>query len=83
MEEKKHQRLKTPILIPLMYLSLSYEKSPWSNGQSTGLQFKLQSRYCVHFRTNTLGKVMNPFIAPISYGLNSTTTVLLQRWFWY
>ena len=26
--------------------------------------FELQSRYYVHFRTNTLGKGMNPFILP-------------------
>ena len=25
-------------------------------------EFELQSRYCVHFRTNTLGKAMNPLI---------------------
>ena len=39
-------------------------------------EFILQSRYCVHFWTNTLGKGVNlPY--PPSYGLNSTTTVLL------
>ena len=27
-------------------------------------EFKLQSRYYVHFRTNTLGKGMNPLILP-------------------
>ena len=27
-------------------------------------EFVLQSRYYVHFRTNTLGKGMNPFILP-------------------
>ena len=27
-------------------------------------EFKLQSRYYVHFRANTLGKVMNPLILP-------------------
>ena len=27
-------------------------------------EFVLQSRYCVHFRTNTLRKVMNPLILP-------------------
>ena len=27
-------------------------------------EFVLQSRYCVHFRANTLGKGMNPLILP-------------------
>ena len=27
-------------------------------------KFEFQSRYHVHFRTNTLGKGMNPFIPP-------------------
>ena len=27
-------------------------------------EFVLQSRYCVHFRANTLGKDMNPLILP-------------------
>ena len=39
-------------------------------------EFVLQSRFYVHFRANTLGKGMKPLIPP-SYGLNSTTTVLL------
>ena len=39
-------------------------------------EFELQSRYYVHFQANTLGKGMNPTHPP-SYGLNSTTTVLL------
>ena len=38
-------------------------------------KFKLQSLYYVYFQT------MNPFI-PTSNGLNSTTIVLLWRWFW-
>ena len=42
-------------------------------------EFLLQSRYYVHFRANTLGKGMNP----PSYGLNSTTTVLLGEWLWH
>ena len=37
--------------------------------------FKLQSRYYVHFRTNTFGKSMNPSYPP-SY---CTTTVLLEE----
>ena len=40
-------------------------------------EFVLQSRYYVHFRANTLGKGMTPPPYPPSYGLNSTTTVLL------
>ena len=27
-------------------------------------EFEFQSRYYVHFRTNTIGKVMNPLILP-------------------
>ena len=38
------------------------------------IEFELQSRYYVHFRTNTLGKVMNPLISP-RYGFNSTTVL--------
>ena len=38
-------------------------------------EFGFQSRYYVHFGTNTPGKVWNPF--PSSYELNSTITVLL------
>ena len=34
-------------------------------------EFELNSHYYVHFRTNTLGKGMNPFV--LSYGLNSST----------
>ncbi len=43
--------------------------------------FELQSRDYVNFRTNTLGKGTNPY--PPSYGLNSTTTVLLGKWLWH
>ena len=44
------------------------------------IEFKLQSRYHIHFWTNTFGKVMNPLISlHPSYGLNSTMTVILQR----
>ena len=45
-------------------------------------EFVLQSLYYVHFRANTLGKAINPPYTP-SYGLNSTTTVLLREWFWH
>ena len=39
-------------------------------------EFVLQSHYYVHFRANTLGERYEPPYPP-SYGLNSTTTVLL------
>ena len=42
-------------------------------------EFVLQSHYYVHFLTNTLEKGMEPLYPP-SYGLNSTTTVLLGEW---
>ena len=47
-------------------------------------EFEFQSCYCVHFRTNILGKGKESPIplSPISYGLSSTTTVLLQEWIW-
>ena len=45
-------------------------------------EFELQLRYYVHFRANTLGKGMNPTNPP-SYGLNSTSTVLLGEWLWH
>ena len=45
-------------------------------------EFELQSRYYVHFRTNTLGEKYQPPYLP-SYGLNSTTTVLLEGWLWH
>ena len=44
-------------------------------------ELELQSRYYVHLWTNTLGKGVDP-IYPSSYGLNSTTTVLLKGWIW-
>ena len=43
--------------------------------------FELQSRYYVHFWTNTLEKGMKPLILSI-YGLNNTTSVLLKGWLW-
>ena len=45
-------------------------------------EFVLQSRYYVHFRANTLGERYEPPYPP-SYGLNSTTTVLLGEWLWH
>ena len=39
-------------------------------------EFVLQSRYYVHFQANILGKVIEHPYRP-SYGLNSTTTVIL------
>ena len=41
-------------------------------------EFVLQSRYYGHFRTNTIGKGMTPPYPP-SYGVDSTTTVLLEE----
>ena len=41
-------------------------------------EFKLQSRYYIHFRTATHGKGIEPHYSPF-YGLNSITIVLLQR----
>ena len=44
-------------------------------------EFELQSRYNIHFHTNTFWKGMTPSYSP-RYGLNSTTTVLLQGRAW-
>ena len=57
----------------------------WFKAMDYGIvvsKFEFQSRYYVHFRTNTLGKGMNPLYPP-SYGLNSTTIVLLEGWLWH
>ena len=40
-------------------------------------EFKFKSRYCVHFRTNTLWKNYEPSDFP------GATTVLLQEWLWH
>ena len=40
-------------------------------------EFELQSHYYVHFRTNTIGKGMNPLIPP-RYVLYSITAVLIE-----
>ena len=45
-------------------------------------EFELQSVYYVHFWTNSFGKDMNLSILACN-GLNNTTTILLQGWFWY
>ena len=45
-------------------------------------EFEFQLRYYVHFRANTLEKGIEPSYPP-SYGLNSTTTVLLRKWLWH
>ena len=76
----------------VFHWSLRYSKSPQvSKGSLRGVmanvldynivvnKSELQTRYYVRFRTNTLGKGLNPFILP-SFELNSTTTVLLQEW---
>ena len=46
-------------------------------------EFKLQSWYYIHFQTNTLSKSINLLIPTLNYGLNSTTTVLLQGQLWH
>ncbi len=46
------------------------------------IEFVLQSRYYVHFRANTLEERYEPPYLP-SYGLNSTTAVLLGEWLWH
>ena len=44
-------------------------------------EFVLQSCYYVHFKQMHLGKYEPPY--PPSYGLNSTTPVLLGEWLWH
>ena len=44
-------------------------------------KFEHKTRFYVHFWTNTPGKGMNTLILD-RYGLNITTNVLLQVWFW-
>ena len=43
---------------------------------------EIQSRYYVHFQTNTFEKHMNP-LNHASYGFNSITIVLLESWLWH
>ena len=46
-------------------------------------KFKLQSQYYVRFWTNAFGKGMiSPLLIPLTYELNSTTTIL-QGWLWH
>ena len=45
-------------------------------------EFILQSRYYVHFWTKYPWESYEPPY-PSSYGLNSTTTVLLGEWLWH
>ena len=64
---------------------------PWRGGCPRGVMVKamdyeivvskfiIQSRYYIHFQTNTLGKGMNPLILPA----RGTTTVLLGEWLWH
>ena len=44
-------------------------------------EFELKSGYYVNFRGNTVENVCNPLFP--NNKLNSTITVLLQRWIWY
>ena len=46
-------------------------------------EFGIQSRYCVHFRTNSIEKGMNHQIPNPSYELNSIIAILLQEWLWH
>ena len=41
--------------------------------------FEPKWHYSIHFQTNTLQKSMKSS----TNWLNSTTTILLQEWFWY
>ena len=45
-------------------------------------EFELQLHYYINFWTDTLGKGNEPSY-PSIYGLDSTTTVLLEGWFWH
>ena len=45
-------------------------------------EFKLQSGYYIHLRTNTFEKSMNPLILS-GYKLNNTAIILLHGWIWY
>ena len=45
-------------------------------------EFVLQARYYVHFRAKYPWERYEPPYAP-SYGLNSTTAVLLREWLWH
>ena len=42
-------------------------------------KFELQSQYYVHFQINILGERYEPSYS-LRYGLNGTTSVLLQGW---
>ena len=48
----------------------------------TASEFQFQSRYYVHFRSNTFGKGMNSLNPYSSFGSNSTNSFLLQGWLW-
>ena len=87
-----HRSQEVFLAISYIGTELLYIRSSWSSYLCRGCprgvmvkamdcgivvrEFVLQSRYFVHFRANTLRKGMNPPYPP-SYGLNSTTTVLL------
>ena len=51
--------------------------SSWCKGKAIDCEivvseFELQSRYYVHFSTNTIGKVMNPLILPLLFTLENS-----------
>ena len=45
-------------------------------------EFELQSRYYIRFRTKYPEERYKPLYSP-SFRLNSTITVLLERWLWH
>ena len=46
-------------------------------------QFKLQSLYCIHFQTHTLGNSLTPHLIPPSYGFSSITAVFFYKYGFY
>ena len=62
-ENKNHQSQITP----RMNISWAYPHGVMVKAMDCGIgvrKFELQSHYYFHFRTNTLGKAMNPLILP-------------------
>ena len=43
-------------------------------------KFELESRYYINFRTNTYKEMINHLLPSFTYGICSTTAVLLQEW---
>ena len=59
--EKEAMKIKYTQAIPFQF---SPTQQLGNLYQTVVSEFVLQSRYYVHFRTNTLGKDMNPLILP-------------------